>query len=125
MYIKLLNARLCEEIELNEPLTLEVSSAGLDHPLKLNRQYVKNIGKLSFNFLLPENASDAFLFDNSYPAKYSKNQKHGQFKINPGKELVVNLERPQNAKTISYTNSQIKHFSSDELMEEVFVCAKI
>ncbi|MEP2027027.1 MAG: ribosome maturation factor RimP [Reichenbachiella sp.] len=34
-----------EEIELNEPLTLEVSSAGLDHPLKLNRQYVKNIGK--------------------------------------------------------------------------------
>jgi hypothetical protein len=87
--------------------------------------YVKNIGKLSFNFLLPENASDAFLFDNSYPAKYSKNQKHGQFKINPGKELVVNLERPQNAKTISYTNSQIKHFSSDELMEEVFVCAKI
>ena len=34
-----------EEIDLNEPLTLEVSSAGLDHPLKLNRQYVKNIGK--------------------------------------------------------------------------------
>lgn len=34
-----------EEIELSEPLTLEVSSAGLDHPLKLNRQYVKNIGK--------------------------------------------------------------------------------
>ncbi|WP_422360451.1 ribosome maturation factor RimP [Reichenbachiella sp.] len=34
-----------EEIELNEPLTLEVSSAGLDHPLKLNRQYVKNTGK--------------------------------------------------------------------------------
>ena len=34
-----------EEIELDEPLTLEVSSAGLDHPLKLNRQYVKNIGK--------------------------------------------------------------------------------
>ncbi|MEO9805649.1 MAG: ribosome maturation factor RimP [Reichenbachiella sp.] len=35
-----------EEIELSEPLTLEVSSAGLDHPLKLNRQYVKNIGKM-------------------------------------------------------------------------------
>lgn len=34
-----------EEIDLDEPLTLEVSSAGLDHPLKLNRQYVKNIGK--------------------------------------------------------------------------------
>lgn len=34
-----------EEIDLNEPLTLEVSSAGLDHPLQLNRQYVKNIGK--------------------------------------------------------------------------------
>ena len=34
-----------EEIELNEPLTLEVSSAGLDHPLKSKRQYVKNIGK--------------------------------------------------------------------------------
>ncbi len=34
-----------EMVELNEPLTLEVSSAGLDHPLLLNRQYVKNIGK--------------------------------------------------------------------------------
>ena len=36
---------LDEEIELTEPLTLEVSSAGLDHPLKLKRQYHKNIGK--------------------------------------------------------------------------------
>lgn len=34
-----------EESELSEPLTLEVSSAGLDHPLKLTRQYFKNIGK--------------------------------------------------------------------------------
>lgn len=34
-----------EEIDLNEPLTLEVSSAGLDHPLQLKRQYLKNIGK--------------------------------------------------------------------------------
>lgn len=34
-----------EEIELADPLTLEVSSAGLDHPLSMNRQYVKNIGK--------------------------------------------------------------------------------
>ena len=34
-----------EEIDLDIPLTLEVSSAGLDHPITLNRQYVKNIGK--------------------------------------------------------------------------------
>lgn len=34
-----------EEIELDLPLTLEVSSAGLDHPIKLKRQYVKNVGK--------------------------------------------------------------------------------
>jgi len=34
-----------EEVALDEPLTLEVSSAGLDHPLTINRQYVKNIGK--------------------------------------------------------------------------------
>ncbi len=36
---------LDEEVELTESLTLEVSSAGLDHPLKLKRQYHKNIGK--------------------------------------------------------------------------------
>lgn len=34
-----------EESDLTEPLTLEVSSAGLDHPLTLTRQYFKNIGK--------------------------------------------------------------------------------
>lgn len=34
-----------EEIELDEPLTYEVSSPGLDHPLQLNRQYHKNVGK--------------------------------------------------------------------------------
>lgn len=34
-----------EELELTQPLTLEVSSPGLDHPLKLKRQYVKNTGK--------------------------------------------------------------------------------
>ena len=36
---------LDEEIELTEPLIMEVSSPGLDHPLKLKRQYHKNIGK--------------------------------------------------------------------------------
>lgn len=36
---------LDEDIDLIEPLTLEVSSAGLDHPLKLKRQYLKNVGK--------------------------------------------------------------------------------
>ena len=34
-----------EELDLKDPLTLEVSSAGLDHPLTLKRQYSKNIGK--------------------------------------------------------------------------------
>ncbi|WP_162555971.1 ribosome maturation factor RimP [Reichenbachiella versicolor] len=34
-----------EEVELDEPMTYEVSSPGLDHPLKLVRQYHKNIGK--------------------------------------------------------------------------------
>ncbi len=34
-----------EHIELESPLTLEVSSAGLDHPLSMLRQYHKNIGK--------------------------------------------------------------------------------
>lgn len=37
---------LMEEEELMEgKYTLEVSSPGLDHPLKLHRQYVKNIGR--------------------------------------------------------------------------------
>lgn len=40
-----LSRRIDEELDLQEPLTLEVSSPGLDHPLKLHRQYVKNIGK--------------------------------------------------------------------------------
>ena len=34
-----------EEIDSEYPFRLEVSSAGLDHPLKFHRQYVKNIGK--------------------------------------------------------------------------------
>ena len=38
-----------EESDLTEPLTLEVSSAGLDHPLKLIRQYFKNIGNALAN----------------------------------------------------------------------------
>lgn len=34
-----------EEIDAEFPFRLEVSSAGLDHPLMLHRQYVKNVGK--------------------------------------------------------------------------------
>lgn len=34
-----------ENIELESPLTLEVSSAGLDHPIAMLRQYQKNVGK--------------------------------------------------------------------------------
>lgn len=34
-----------EEIDNEVPFRLEVSSAGLDHPLKHHRQYVKNIEK--------------------------------------------------------------------------------
>jgi ribosome maturation factor RimP len=34
-----------ENIELERPLTLEVSSAGLEHPILMLRQYQKNIGK--------------------------------------------------------------------------------
>ena len=33
------------EIEVADPYTLEVSTPGLDHPLKLKRQYNKNIGR--------------------------------------------------------------------------------
>jgi ribosome maturation factor RimP len=33
------------ETELPDPYTLEVSTPGLDHPLKLTRQYRKNIGR--------------------------------------------------------------------------------
>lgn len=34
-----------ENVELESPLTLEVSSAGLEHPLLMLRQYHKNVGK--------------------------------------------------------------------------------
>ncbi|MGL1886506.1 MAG: ribosome maturation factor RimP [Reichenbachiella sp.] len=40
-----ISRRIDEEMELIDPLTYEVSSPGLDHPLKFQRQYVKNIGK--------------------------------------------------------------------------------
>ncbi|HLZ16274.1 MAG TPA: hypothetical protein VKQ08_04515 [Cyclobacteriaceae bacterium] len=33
------------ETEVPDPYTLEVSTPGLDHPLKLTRQYRKNIGR--------------------------------------------------------------------------------
>jgi ribosome maturation factor RimP len=33
------------ETEIVDPYTLEVSTPGLDHPLKLKRQYKKNIGR--------------------------------------------------------------------------------
>ena len=33
------------ESEISDPYTLEVSTPGLDHPLKLKRQYQKNIGR--------------------------------------------------------------------------------
>ena len=33
------------EGEISDPYTLEVSTPGLDHPLKLKRQYKKNIGR--------------------------------------------------------------------------------
>ena len=34
-----------ENIELESPLTLEVSSTGLDHPISMLRQYQKNVDK--------------------------------------------------------------------------------
>jgi ribosome maturation factor RimP len=40
---RLLNESL--ETEISDPYTLEVSTPGLDHPLKLKRQYKKNIGR--------------------------------------------------------------------------------
>jgi len=33
------------ETEISDPYALEVSTPGLDHPLKLKRQYQKNIGR--------------------------------------------------------------------------------
>ena len=33
------------ESEISDPYTLEVSTPGLDHPLKLKRQYQKNVGR--------------------------------------------------------------------------------
>lgn len=40
-----LSARLEEEDIFSGKYTLEVSSPGLDQPLKLHRQYVKNVGR--------------------------------------------------------------------------------
>lgn len=37
--------RVEEDLKFDEPYLIEVSSAGLDQPLKLKRQYVKNIGR--------------------------------------------------------------------------------
>ncbi|UYN86979.1 MAG: ribosome maturation factor RimP [Cyclobacteriaceae bacterium] len=40
-----LSAALDEENLFNDPYMLEVSTPGLDHPLKLTRQYQKNVGR--------------------------------------------------------------------------------
>lgn len=40
-----LSRHLDETIDSDSPYTLEVTSCGLDHPLTLKRQYLKNIGK--------------------------------------------------------------------------------
>lgn len=40
-----LSQALDEMAELEESYTLEVSTPGVDHPLRLNRQYPKNIGR--------------------------------------------------------------------------------
>ena len=37
--------RVEEDLKFDEPYLIEVSSAGLDQPLKLKRQYIKNIGR--------------------------------------------------------------------------------
>ena len=49
-----LSALLEEEDAMNGRYVLEVSSPGLDQPLKLHRQYVKNVGR-SVKVLLQDN----------------------------------------------------------------------
>lgn len=49
-----LSARLEEEDVMNAKYVLEVSSPGLDQPLKLHRQYVKNVGR-NVKVLLQDN----------------------------------------------------------------------
>ena len=42
---RMLTEALDKDLLAGEDYTLEVSSPGLDHPLKLKRQYIKNIGR--------------------------------------------------------------------------------
>lgn len=43
---RLIESELDENSAVTEPYTLEVSSGGLERPLKFHRQYVKNLGRL-------------------------------------------------------------------------------
>ena len=108
------------ELKPLEAINLSVKSEG--NKIKL---FIKNIGKISFRFILPKNPSDAFFYDNDASVKYLKNQKYGEFKIDPGKSSIVLLEKAQNVKTISYSNKMLRNLSSEGMMNDVFVCSKV
>jgi len=86
-----------EQIDLAEPLTYEVSSPGLDHPLKLTRLYHKNIGKAIKVTLNDQQEFTGKLIDVA--------------------EKSIDIETPGNKKTAP----ELKKFDFEEILKTVVV----
>jgi len=69
------------EAEISDPYTLEVSTPGLDHPLKLKRQYQKNIGR------------------GMKVVKKDKSVVNGELKQSEEEKIVIETESGQGKKT--------------------------
>lgn len=90
-----------------EDFELEVSSAGLDHPIKLHRQYLKNIGNNLKILTIDGKSFTAALLgagDNNITLLVPENKK----KKTPEQEVVVDLKDIKEAKlVIKISNKKI------------------
>lgn len=88
-----LSRRIGEVIEekelVQDAFTLEVSSPGLDYPLKFKRQYLKNIGR-RLRVLLNDN-----------------NEKTGKLMQVGDHSIVVNTEQKGKSRKIAYVETEI------------------
>jgi ribosome maturation factor RimP len=92
---------LDEKKWLGESYTLEVSSAGVDRPLKFPRQYVKNIGrKIEVKTKAEETYKGILAEANEKQIKvtWSEKEKQGKKKVTVEKEINLEIEDIDKAK---------------------------
>lgn len=91
------SGRLDEEMDFEDPYIIEVSSAGLDRPLTLKRQYVKNIGRKVEVVMITGEKEEGELkevSDNSITLFTPKSKK------NPEKELIIENKNIKSTKIL-------------------------